>query len=600
MSWVTDTRNGMHLDVGLMIKEGAPLVIQCTGNFTYDPLLMHPRVDLEIFCNNPAVPTAPGAPTVGVALPRTMNTLDPSCMEFARQCIRQCQNEHPRCAKLPTRYTPTRVLDLGENDGSVIKLLCDSDASSAGWAALSHCWGTETKPPMLNAKNLQDWISGIDRSALPPTFSNAVDVCRALSIRYLWIDSICILQDDPKDWEREATRMGDVYQHAELVIVGASSKGPEVPFLGPREDEWGTKTFHFETPFGDRLPLHVRKRRILAAPLDQGHYDPPFTDHWATWKQAGPLYSRGWCFQEAYLAGRALHFAPGSLIYQCKTHRRSQESMPPYSLVYPGTFEEVSDYRKWHLLVKLYTARQLTFASDKLPAVSGLAVSMPQAGGSRYLAGLWSESLLVDLLWHVSPTGNRSKTPMAYPPSEHRAPSWSWASVKQGVLWNEYKNFEPLAQVMEAKCSVTEAAPFGAVSGGHLKLKARLKPCIVTHDRHKGQHHAYYIKPDGTKAKMRWFLGDGMLIPTVQEDSPQQGAVCRRYNVGMETYYDDFDGASALFLCLGRTGSWHYDHVGLVVAPSLGNPGCLERIGTINCVSKDWYDEGEERVVTVI
>jgi len=151
MSWITDTENGMHLDVSLMIRQGAPLVISCTGCFTWDPNLMHPRVDLEMYVDNPEALAIPGAPTMGLTWPRTMDTRDPVCMQFARDCIRQCLGEHPMCARPSTNFVPTRLLYLGDQD--TIRL-CESLPSSTSWVALSHCWGG-SKPLMLCESNIR-------------------------------------------------------------------------------------------------------------------------------------------------------------------------------------------------------------------------------------------------------------------------------------------------------------------------------------------------------------------------------------------------------------------------------------------------------------
>ncbi|KAJ4398914.1 hypothetical protein N0V85_006159 [Neurospora sp. IMI 360204] len=202
-----------------------------------------------------------------------------------------------------------------------------------------------------------------------------------------WIDSLCIIQDNKTDWEVEASRMGMVYSHAFVVICGASSLNPQTPFLGPREPEWLPKRFNLQTEDGQSLPIIARQRHLLAAPLKQGLLEPPYTGAWATLKRVGPLYSRGWCFQETFLAQRTLHFAPGAIIFECKTHRRSEDQLPPYPLLLPGTLgQEPPDAEKWRMTVKAYTQRQLTFASDKLPAIAGAATKTPQAQRTKYLA----------------------------------------------------------------------------------------------------------------------------------------------------------------------------------------------------------------------
>jgi hypothetical protein len=601
MSWITDTKCGMHLDVGLMIREGAPLVVNCSGCFIYDPTMMHPRADLEIYVESSELLETPGVPTMGLTLPRVMDTTHPSCMQFVKDCIQQCLHEHPLCVKSPDDFMPTRLLYLDSGGDSIT--LCDTFPTSVSWAALSHRWG-DSKPLKLIKSNLDDLKQSIPLANLPATFNNAIQVCRELSISYLWIDSLCIIQDDQQEWEKESEMMGKIYSYAFLVIIAASSDTPDTPFLGPRGEDWDVKMFDFETPSGTHVPLKVRRRHLLAAPIDQGQYEPPFTESWSRLRRVGPLYKRGWCFQESHLASRALHFAPGSLIFECRTHRRSDDTPPPYALVSPGSLGEVTDDRKWRLIVESYTSRKLSFGSDKLPAVSGVAALMPQAATSEYLAGLWSTSLLADLLWHVMPTSNRSTTVMTYPPGQQSAPSWSWASIDHGIIWNRLETFEPLASVIGWDCRAVGINRFGTVSSGSIKIRGRLKPCLVKHTYQKGQQHAYTVKPDGSRSKEQWFLGDGQIVPV--KSNKLQVPFCRRAVAGMVTTLEhncaDYEGAGAFFLCLARTGRLEYGYVGLMLTPVEGKvlDGWMERVGVIMSLGSEWYDDGVETVVTLV
>ncbi|PHH61197.1 hypothetical protein CDD81_678 [Ophiocordyceps australis] len=582
MNWETDTLNGMHLDVGLMIREGHPLVVTCSGCFIHDPKVMHPRVDLELFCDAAIELATPDIPVMGVAAPRVMDTRSPSCMQFAMENMAHCLQHHPQCTSPLSSFVPKRLLAVDSSHYSPVKL-CEMLPPDTKWASLSHCWGG-LKPLMLLTSNLDSLKNSINLDDLPRTFQDAIRVCRSLSIPYLWIDSLCIIQDNKLDWQQQAAQMGTIYSQSLLVIIAASSAGPDQPFLGPREqgtreDFWGTKSVKFQTPAGTNVSIQARRRHLLAAPLDYGEYDPPFTETWATLKRVGPLYKRSWCFQESHLARRALHFAPGALIFECKTHRRSDDSFSTYSLLPPpGTSSHsLPEEMQWHMMVKSYTSRQLTFASDKLPALSGIASLTPQARTDQYLAGLWRKTLLVDLGWQSAPT-------------------WSWASINHGVLWNKFESFEPLATLVEASCAVDGANPYGAVSAGHIKISGRFLPCRVKQDSH--QHHVYHQQPDGKRSKDQWFMGDGRLVGAQSSLSPKH-VLARRYAPTMGQSELKFD-AGAFFLCLGRTGAMHYDHVGLMLTLSESQPGCMERIGSITNLPKSWYEHGTEATIVLV
>ena len=72
---------------------------------------------------------------------------------------------------------------------------------------------------------LKDRMRGIRIETLPKSFRDAIMICRALGIRFLWIDSLCIIQQDAEDWERECSRMRDVYRNSYLTISIARSRG---------------------------------------------------------------------------------------------------------------------------------------------------------------------------------------------------------------------------------------------------------------------------------------------------------------------------------------------------------------------------------------
>ncbi|KAI1103555.1 HET-domain-containing protein [Jackrogersella minutella] len=591
MSWITETKNGMPIQVGLMIKEGVPLIINC-WNFTYDKWFPNPRVDLEVYMDPmPPTPT-PGAPIVGPVGSRATDVRSEECMRFMKESVLECCRTHSGCTIPSDGFVPTRLIYVGGGNNAL--KLCDSIPSgqNISWAALSHCWGGR-KPLSLTKATLNTLKNQINFSELPATFQDAVTVAQELGLSYVWIDSLCIVQDDKTDWQQEAALMGSVYNRAFVVICGASSPNPSTPYLRPREEEWLPKRFSFSPSPGVNTPIMVRQRHLLAAPLEQGLLEPPFTSSWATLKKVGPLYSRGWCFQEAYLASRIINFAPGAIIYECKTHRKSEDQLPPYPCTTPGTLGETSPLAQWHMIVKSYTSRQLTFTTDKLPAIAGAATTMPQAKTSRYLAGLWSESLLLDLLWQVM-HGSAHK-PLMTKEHEENAPTWSWASMNWGVVWSPQTSPQLLATVVDARTEVVGANPYGQVSGGTVTLRGRIKYCRLTANYHRNEHWVDYRKSDGTYSKKQHFRTDGALVPGTIPGQNGTFACRSRLTVSgsaMET-------AAAVF-CIAKTPWMKSDHVGLVLGMSPKSLGRMERVGAIFNMPKDWYETGEETTVTIV
>lgn len=616
MSWVTETGNAMPVSFGLMIRQGAPLIVTTIG-FVHDKYWKDARSDVEIYLDPTAIPSAvpsalspamPGLPALGPAGVRQTDTRSEACLRFIKESVRHCCAEHGACRSSSKAFVPTRLLYVG--GGNAALRLCETTSwqEQPPYVALSHCWGG-SKPLSLIKSRLEEFKKQINVADLPNTFKDAITVTQELQLPYLWIDSLCIIQDDTTDWEQEAARMADVYSKAFVVVTGSSSPNPETPFLGPREDEWLTKTFNLPLAPGVNTPLKARKRAVLAAPLDQGLLEPPFTTSWGTLKRVGPLYNRGWCFQEAYLATRNLHFAPGSLVFECRTHRRGEDQLAPYPCTTPSTLgRHIDPADQWRMLVKSFTSRQLTFGGDKLPAIGGAAVTMPQAqggggGGGRYLAGLWSDTLLFDLMWQVMPwlvlSGQESES-LAYDDKNGGPPTWSWASMKWGVVWSPLKSPQPVATVLDAKATVEGANPYGKVSGGMIRLQGRLRRCRLKWDS-RLEHDAYYTLDDGTTCKPQHYRTDG---PLTRETVPgPYGVNVRRGRdgpYGVDTAKEEVTAAVFFIACCPFVGHIGRNYVGLVLGASPRSSGCMERVGAIFNLPKSWYDSAEEAVVTIV
>ena len=210
--------------------------------------------------------------------------------------------------------------------------------------------------------------------------------------------------------------------------------------------------------------------------------------------QSFPLLCRGWAYQERILAPRVLHFGPDEVVRECRENRQCESGRNKYYLheVDKGTFfrcitapPSADNQRQvrnlWCHIVVQYTAFDLTKSSDVLPALSGLAELMSRSRqGEDYLAGLWSGSLITDLLWYRYRESYRHG-PKAIPgPAEEtwRAPTWSWASVYGGrVLYPQalYRNRQDLVssycQVVKAECTPAGASKTGQITSGHIKLQ---------------------------------------------------------------------------------------------------------------------------------
>ncbi|KAK0763588.1 hypothetical protein N5P37_002965 [Trichoderma harzianum] len=152
------------------------------------------------------------------------DTSSDKCLSWAKAQLDKCVKHHDHCAATTSGFLPTRLIDVQPigPDGDVV--LCNGTDIQAGspYVALSHCWGpngrTEIKCRTVSG-NLSSQLYRISWSSLSQTLQDAVNFTRRLGMRFLWIDCICIIQEDKHDWQKEAPRMFDVYHNARLTLA---------------------------------------------------------------------------------------------------------------------------------------------------------------------------------------------------------------------------------------------------------------------------------------------------------------------------------------------------------------------------------------------
>lgn len=345
--------------------------------------------------------------------------------------MEECARNHPHCPKVEPDL-PTRVLDVGD-DANPPRLVV-SNGKQAPYVALSYCWG-QGKQLTTTISTLHQRQAGIELQELPKTVRDAVMLARSLRVRYIWVDALCIIQDSKEDWRVEAARMGYVYQNACLTIAVPESSSCTEGFL------------HEKT----------QRQQSLSVPcLNYGcHvvFDPLPRD-WDLAIEKGALNQRAWTFQERLLSPRVLFMGRQQVFWECKgvrsaAHhyvvkgtryvklRESVHSRIPKQattgtgLGVPsatGASENDGDY--WYRLVESYCLRSLSYPSDKLPALAGVASFLARNEEDVYLAGIWLSEWRRGLCWQAS-TARSLYTPSSL--QEPRAPSWSWSHLDGAI-----------------------------------------------------------------------------------------------------------------------------------------------------------------------
>jgi hypothetical protein len=381
----------------------------------------------------------------------------------ATQWIKTCVNEHKKCNLDYEANLPRRVIHI-DVDGSKLRL-DEGLHKKARYAALSHCWG-KSKDLVSNSQNIAQHKLDIPLVSLPKTFRDAVTFCQQLEIEYLWIDSLCIIQDDRADWEQEAEKMGSIYENAFLTLAASAAA----------DDNGG---FWFNTPSLEWKGVTSRGgfgNAIAHSFINHGARNSPYF----------PLSSRGWVFQERILSRRTLQFGRQELLWECKemklcecTQRRDMlegnKTRPrKYAGVNFGTGKPDfgTDYDIWSKLVEEYSVLNLSVPSDRLPAISAIAKKVAIHRKSRYLAGLWEDELPINLLWVVSWGLARKR------PEKWRASSWSWVSIDSGVyflpLGDTHQEHHSECRILSADCQTSGINEYGEVASGCLRVEGKV------------------------------------------------------------------------------------------------------------------------------
>lgn len=306
---------------------------------------------------------------------------------------------------------------------------------------------------VLRKHNLSALSVDISSEQLPKTFADAVDITRKLEVGHIWIDSLCIVQDDEDDWRRETALMEHVYGGSHLNIAASSATSVHGGCLVAHQGMQSTF----------RTKVRVGDRELVREIRDDNCYDV------AVWESH--LATRAWALQEKLLPPRTIHLGDRGAFWECR-HKIANEYLPDgfTSRLGSGLLQKMKKVeflqQWWASVVHLYTSAHLTFARDKLPALSGIAKRIHSQKGGQYLAGLWRhERIEAQLCWRVEELRTR--------PTTWRAPSWSWASVDGPILYmptQEGTCDDSYAHVVDASITPLAGDVFGELSAGTLHI----------------------------------------------------------------------------------------------------------------------------------
>jgi hypothetical protein len=339
-------------------------------------------------------------------------------------------------------------------------------AHGSSYAALSHCWGSASFLTLCQS-NVQQFQSRIPPEALSRTIRDAIETARELGFPYIWIDTLCIVQDDASDWTREATSMAAVYGNAGVTIAAS----------GASDGNGGLNL--------QRLP-HQKCR----VDLSRGHESQSYVfvplSFQTSCLSCMPLMKRGWAFQERSLSARTLHFTTTEVFWECNQTSAS-ETFPeglPAEIVSVRNFltKQPLTRSSWRQVVKSYSECQLTYAEDKLIAISGVARKIQQQTGDQYIAGMWRDGLEAQLGWCTTEPKPRRET------TNYIAPSWSWTSLDTAVrpfnaFSSDQGDFPKYIEILDVEVKLAGSDLLGALLYARLTISCHtlLRVLLGTH-----------------------------------------------------------------------------------------------------------------------
>ena len=408
-------------------------------------------------------------------------------------------------------YLPDRIIDVGAMSSDTVQLRCASDMEpkerTSHYLTLSHRW-PKNHLISLTSKTLASYKHGIPISNLPKTFQHAVQATRQLKQRYLWIDSLCIMQDSVTDWQEQAAKMGSIYMNGlcNLAATAATDSNGGLFFdrnvttIHPLRVRchWTFEDFHGlyqHTPGG---VCNVDDYLLLNRMIEDTE-----------------LNTRAWVFQERLLSPRVVHFAQNQVAWECKNGLAcemypSGASAGPASVANWSHFWPIKNlayewstksteaiHADWRRAVHWYSGSSMTKRKDTLPALSGLAKVMQNVTGDKYLAGLWETTIAHDLAWERK--GSIKNRPNdSGDTGNWVAPTWSWASSEYLVAWSE----SPVLSATTIHVTLLRAdiVPFCTQKPLQEPIQSKKRSLLTKYLRHRVKYSGHEIEQNIGKA----------------------------------------------------------------------------------------------------
>ncbi|KAI1774699.1 heterokaryon incompatibility protein-domain-containing protein [Hypoxylon cercidicola] len=363
----------------------------------------------------------------GIASQRDYEYFDTGSL---RSWLKFCDKNHgPACSqaitphKLPLGF---RLIDT--------KAMCVTDSPEARqYVALSYVWSLASSEPSSAAACLElrtdNWnelskAGSLSLLDLPDVVADAVRLCTSLGEQYLWVDRLCILQNDPTSRGAQIQAMDQIYELASFTIVAAGADDGTFGLRG---------TVGRPRPKTSRSTLHTEASTISREERRQNDSEGPM--HLV---EESPWSRRGWTFQEQVLSRRLVFMTSTRVLVQCAKALAVEtghifelfgEDGPGGGDVTATSIRDITELRFLYGLIEKFSQRQLSFQSNVLFALAGISGAASRLLGTQITLGLPERNWLKSLMWEVRDL-EQPKLNLAL-----GFPSWTWAAWDNAVLW---------------------------------------------------------------------------------------------------------------------------------------------------------------------
>jgi hypothetical protein len=534
-------------------------------------------------------------------------------LSTARALIKNCVSQHPNCRHHQPSTLPRRVLDVLLDEVSKGVRLHESDFNNeeqryefGEYLTLSHCWGSGRNVPKTTNRTLQSHKQNIPWSTLPRTYQDAIALTRSLGFRWLWIDSLCVIQDDASEKDEVSLHMNHIFGNSFLTIAATSAMDSNGGIFIPKPQLFKIQATDSK---GSLHKIYVREQPShysFKASFDEGAHMNDWELPFNSSSEANlhtPLLKRGWAYVERLLSPRILHFTKSEMIlecregYQCECGRiddprfdsrmtdpvkqefakislqsnshgeanmgnsndKRIDSMASQlaatslaDVTHSLSRKREEALQLWSYIITEYTARDLTYDVDRLRAITGIAKMLIETLQSGYIAGHWTFNTL-GLLWYPK-DGAYTRRPKGSSDNHIDIPSWAWASIEGSPVLFDNSTAMDLACSASFPSDKDRNLAWSPTSGDTLELTAAMATEVN-------------LKVDTPNEYS--LVKNGVSVEFHPDVSPLRG--------------EDSVSSGETLICVLVSMTFRSSIIGLVLKQSKSNAQLYRRVGRFEC-----------------